>query len=461
MKNNSNIIKFHKQVQINISYIIFGIIIIYVLFHVFSYITSDTINIYEVKEGTISENTSYQALALREEVVINADNAGELFYYAPNLSYVGVKSNIFSIDATDSITEKLRSTGSDLEEIPKEDVAKLSNEVGEFVFDYNHNNFQKVYGFKFDLSSDLQQYVSENAVRELDAEMKEAQQKGKFVLYQPAQPGIVVYQTDGMEGLTSDNLTEAAFDKKNVTITNLKNQKSIRKGQSVYKLITSDKWQLVMEVDKKLVKEIKDKEMSYMQLRFLEDNVTAWAACETKKTDDGYYLILSMDDGVARYATSRFIPIELLLDEQSGLKIPNSAIVEKDFFEIPKSYFFKGNDSEQMGLMVKNAKGNAELVIPTIYYETEETYYVDAEKVFADSEIIKPNESGTYRVGSKIATLQGVYNVNKGYAVFKQIDILYQNEDYAIVNKGTSYGIASYDHIALQGESIKENDMIN
>ena len=30
------------------------------------------------------------------------------------------------------------------------------------------------------------------------------------------------------------------------------------------------------------------------------------------------------------------------------------------------------------------------------------------------------------------STLQGVYNVNKGYAVFKQIDILYQNEEYTL-----------------------------
>lgn len=39
---------------------------------------------------------------------------------------------------------------------------------------------------------------------------------------------------------------------------------------------------------------------------------------------------------------SRFIPIELLLNEESGLKIPNSAIVEKEFFTVPKAYFFMG-----------------------------------------------------------------------------------------------------------------------
>ena len=56
--------------------------------------------------------------------------------------------------------------------------------------------------------------------------------------------------------------------------------------------------------------------------------------------------------------------------------------------------------------------------------------------------------------------IQGVYNINKGYAVFKQINILYQNEDYAIISTGTTYGLSLYDHIVLQGDLVKENQII-
>ena len=56
--------------------------------------------------------------------------------------------------------------------------------------------------------------------------------------------------------------------------------------------------------------------------------------------------------------------------------------------------------------------------------------------------------------------IKGVYNVNKGYAVFKQIDILAQNNKYTIVDTGTSYGVALYDHIALDGSKIKENQLV-
>ena len=51
---------------------------------------------------------------------------------------------------------------------------------------------------------------------------------------------------------------------------------------------------------------------------------------------------------------------------------------------------------------------------------------------------------------SKRATLIGVYNMNKGYADFKQISILYQNEEYAIVKPNTKYGLSVYDYIVLE-----------
>ena len=50
--------------------------------------------------------------------------------------------------------------------------------------------------------------------------------------------------------------------------------------------------------------------------------------------------------------------------------------------------------------------------------------------------------------------------MNKGYAVFKQIIPIQENEDYTIIETGTPYGIALYDRIVLQGDKVKENEII-
>ena len=53
-----------------------------------------------------------------------------------------------------------------------------------------------------------------------------------------------------------------------------------------------------------------------------------------------------------------------------------------------------------------------------------------------------------------------MYNINKGYTQFRQIDILYQNEEFALVKEGTSYGLTVYDRIVLNSEAVDEDEVI-
>lgn len=48
------------------------------------------------------------------------------------------------------------------------------------------------------------------------------------------------------------------------------------------------------------------------------------------------------------FCTDRFIDIELILEEETGLKIPNSSIVEKEFFIVPKDYVTQGGNGKIM-----------------------------------------------------------------------------------------------------------------
>jgi hypothetical protein len=166
---------------------------------------------------------------------------------------------------------------------------------------------------------------------------------------------------------------------------------------------------------------------------------------------------------MVRYINDRFLEIELVMNEQSGLKIPKSAITSKEFFTVPKEYFIQGGDSSDYGIMVVTDSENeqtVDIITPTIYYETEDDYYIDSEYVSAEDKILKPDSTSTYTVGSRTDSLIGVYNINKGYAVFKQITIIYENNEYAIVEPKTSYGIALYDHIALDGSQLQEDQLI-
>ena len=96
-----------------------------------------------------------------------------------------------------------------------------------------------------------------------------------------------------------------------------------------------------------------------------------------------------------------------------------------------------------------------------MFYRDTETgmIYLDPLDFPEDTVLIKPDSKETWPL-NKTAKLKGVYNINKGYAVFKQIQILCESEEYYIVETGSDYGLSNYDHIALNGEDVKENDVV-
>ena len=71
----------------------------------------------------------------------------------------------------------------------------------------------------------------------------------------------------------------------------------------------------------------------------------------------------------------------------------------------------------------------------------------------------QPSSEETYTVGD-VSALRGVYNINRGYTLFRLIDILYEYGDYCIISDKVNYGVTLYDHIILNGSNVKENQII-
>jgi hypothetical protein len=456
---DAQIIKYPKQYHFSIGFIIIGVMFIYMMYHLFTYITADNTTVYEVSVGSISSNLEYNALAIRQEQIINAEMDGDILYLAENFGKVGAKSKVYALDTTGEILSSIKDS-SDKSEITldPDDYNKLQSTVSAYALDYNGMEFNKTYGFKAELSSQVEQLYTVSAMEAMGDSLNNAIAAGSFNIYNSPVPGVVVYSIDGMEGLTVDTFTSESFDVTGYTSTNLKAQENVVAGQPVYKVITSDHWNLILEVDKSLYNSLQEE--SYLKIEFLEDGTTTWTNLDFAEKAGKYYLVLTLDDSMDRFADSRYVHVKIINNNISGLKIPNSSIVKKRFFTIPKDYMMQGNNDDEAGFLKKEGSDSV-YVAPTIYYESDDFYFVDDEILKSGDKLIKPNSSDLYVVGTDTDSLKGVYNVNKGYAVFKQIEILYQNNDYSIIKTGTNYGISMYDHIVLQGDDVEENSIIN
>ena len=96
-----------------------------------------------------------------------------------------------------------------------------------------------------------------------------------------------------------------------------------------------------------------------------------------------------------------------------------------------------------------------------IYPESlkEGKYYLDDISLSVGARLLKPDSNDSFTVSEK-AALTGVYNMNKGYADFKQITVKKQNDSYAIVESNTQYGLNVYDYIVLNASAVSDDDFL-
>lgn len=462
MSKNKKVVKYRKPVSINIGVVIFGIIFVYLVFNVYTYMTTTHVSFYEVKQGTMAENNIYNGLILRDEQIYNSDYSGALNFYVKETSKVSYNNLIYSVDESGDISRMMEKAGRDVSKLDAASLEEIRETISDFQTTYEPLDFYNVHSFKENMESTLTEALNLDVLNYLSETAQGQVNDAGFHRITSNDTGIIVYYSDGYEDVTPDTFTADMFQESAYSRTSSRKNTSVKVGEPVYKLINSEIWNIVVPISPELAKRLAADDV--IQIRFVKDGKKAYATYELVKKSGGDYLVLTLKNSMVRYAKDRYVEVELLLTEETGLKIPNSAITEKEFYTVPIKYFMKGGDSDKPGLLVEhtdsNGKTSTEFVAPAIYCETKKYYYIDSEDVSVNDKIIKSNSSETYRIGSDTASLKGVYNINKGYAVFKRIKILYQNEEYTIVESGTNYGITLYDHIALDSTKVNENELI-
>lgn len=462
MANNGNkITKYRRPLNLNIGMLIFATIFVYVVICVIMYFRADSIVPYSVKEGALSSNSIYKGIALRAEEIVSSTDAGYVNYFAREGERAAVGNLIYTIDESGKLSDYIRARETGENALSEDDLSELKTEIASFVSGFDRTDFADVYNFKYSVEGMVLKLDNYNILENVDA-LNDASNTSLVNYCYAQDSGIVVYSVDGYENLRLEDMKSDYFDLKNYEKNHLVNNELVAVGDPVYKLSTSEDWSIVIPVDEDLAAQLVEKD--YVNVKFLKNQYTAWGKVDAYTNADGdTFVSLTFTNSMVTFCTERFIDIELLLEDEKGLKIPNSSIVEKEFFIIPKKYVTQGGNNGKSGVLLEtydeNGNATTEFVETEIYQETETDYYLDDTVLRAGNNLIMPESTQKYVV-SKTGSLIGVYNINKGYADFTQITILYQNEEYAIVKSNTAYGLSVYDHIVLDATTVNDNDFI-
>ena len=452
--------KYHKPLNLNIGMVIFAVIFIYVCICISMYFKDNHIRPYEVREGSLSSENLYTGVILREETVVTADAAGYVNYYAREGERAAVGNLIYTVDETGRLSDYLSSADTGENSLSDSDLSQLKSEIVNFSHGFSPQNFSTAYDFKYTIKGTVLKLASASLlenISDLDGEFRST----VSLSYTPY-TGIVMYWVDGYETLTPDAVNAGTFKNEDYEKKQLISNELVAAGDTVYKICEKENWSLVIPVDENKAAELLEEE--FVKVRFMKNQDESWGEVEILHNPDGnVYAQLTFTNSMVSFANDRFLEVELLLHEEIGLKIPNTSIVEREFFLIPEAFVTRSGDSDSYGVLreavLEDGTRSTEYVPVTVYSLVDGEYYVDAGVIQSADHLFMPDSTETYTV-SKRATLKGVYNMNKGYADFRQIEILYQNEEYSIVKSNTDYGLNVYDLIVQDASSVSVDQFI-
>ena len=444
---------------------LFIAIVIYVVICIFIYAGKSKVIRDEVLEGSLAIDNVYRAMALRDEIVVNLESPGYVNYYAREGERVAAGDLVYTVDESGRLNDYLEELGAAENTLSDEELSEFKNDIIGFAHSYDPASFNSVYEFKYTLRSTVLKLANNNMLQGI-SNMNGAEAGANIVnfCYSPI-TGIVSYWIDGYEQLDPNNIIEDMFDEKEYDRNQLDSGELMGAGSPVFKVSTDENWSVVIQVSPEKAAELLEEE--YIKVRFLKNQYEAWGKVSVLKNADGKtYVQLSFTNSMVNFATERFIDIELLTNEDTGLKIPLSAIIQKEFFLVPEAFVSTEEKDGQNGVYRQSYAEDGTTSVQFVqmdfynYDEDEGKYYLDNDIIRPGDILYKKDSQETFVVSER-ATLVGVYNINKGYADFKQVNILYENDEYAIVKSNTDYGLRVYDYIVLDAESVVDDQLIN
>ena len=133
-----------------------------------------------------------------------------------------------------------------------------------------------------------------------------------------------------------------------------------------------------------------------------------------------------------------------------------------EFYLVPEEYLTVGTN-EADGFIrrtyLEDWSESTEFVAADVYNNVDGMLYIDTGVFNSGDVLIKPDSADTYTVKDR-DTLTGVYNMNKGYADFTNIEIINSNTEYSIVSSKSKYDLQVYDYIVLDGDGVSDSDFV-
>lgn len=457
MKQENRIIQMNKTIRANAATLVIAAVLLYVVISVFSSLGKESVTIYQVSKGDISNDISLQGLAIRDEIIINSSKSGYICYYITDGEKVKKNSTVCTIDESGDIQRTVEDSETYNSLLSASDYESIRSLISSYKLSYSDVTFYNAYSFETSANNKVFELTNEILMQQAGATGR------KLSTITASDSGLVTYYIDGYENYEiSEQIQASDFDKAGYEKKAMKSGDYTEAGSAVVKIIPSEKWNIVAPISTEQMAEIEGS--SYITFRINNSNFTITMPYSILTGADGNYINIAIDKYMSNYLSDRFVTIEIIQSDESGLKIPTSALVEKGVYKIPLNYLSAGsNQSSENRINLQRTDENGNQTIqqmqPKIYKTDDRFAYIDPEGI-EDSDVlfnITSNETISASL-LELYSLTGVYFANQGIAEFRRVSVLKTIDEFVLIESGEE--LKAYDNIVLDADSVTENQLI-
>lgn len=464
--DRSNIIKLNRAARFNSVVIIFSIILIYVIASIVISISKEPITTYKVGSSNINNNIKCTGIALRNEQEVTSSKSGYLIYFVRDGDKIKKGTPVCTVDETGNVIASIKEAGENDEGnelFSDKDYAYIRDVIDSYKASYSDVKFNNLYNFKSEVESKVMELSSQVMMSKIHAGGTAVSSTLQTI--KASESGVVTYYLDGYEKKTPETLSEDDFNTANYKKTSLTSGDILDTGSTVYKLIADENWHIVCEINKDQAAMLEEED----SIRFtINGSSNEYKSTFTliSKGNDIFYLDISLNKYMVDYINERFLNIEIILNKIEGLKVPNSALLEKEVYKIPKDYILEEEDAFSKTVNIIRYDEDAtssdaeEQNIELIIYKTDEDFYYVDKDAFKDTDQIysKDKKKTTPVLSLERDNLTGVFLANAGIADFMEVEIIKSQDEFTIVNNGEN--LKEFDNVVLDASQVDENQTL-
>ncbi len=479
---NENNIKQAATKHINFGVAIFVMIFAYLLFVMITFAVKEKVNYTIAEVGVLTHSNQFKGLIIKDEAVVKATDSGDVRYFFTEGARVRKGNTVASI-INDPAMAKLLD-----EEIFKfnqsldaddpafdESYDYLQSRIKNYVINQHNHNYDKTYAVKQEITEDIDnirntvitQQTSMGLLTSANVLVLEDELNENSTKVIAPRSGLISFDVDGFEQINRENFLISDLERE-IPQDELEIRNTTKSDDDLFKVVDNYLWYIAAEIDDECEKEIEGK--SYIGVEFTDRNLSI-----DIKVDDIWdngertYLMLKVDRMLGEFLGDRFVEFRIVYDEHEGIKIPETAVTTKAFAKIPEKFMSVINNDYRVHKKVYSEDAVGEVTLDGItvkQIKREEGYvYIPLSSELIEGDILSFTDKETLityeHVIEDIEDIEGVYVVNKGYAMFKLIETRYQEVDYRIVEPFIPYGVRMYDRIATEAVETEEYQIIH